>query len=148
MKEKKDIGKTVIRKRIFLNRNKSKYCVVHLYNFKYDMQQAYLRYCKERGQKGEPVLGASCHYEKWDTKKGGKEVFSNETGTVFLCVEECGAGIVTHELMHAILWAHKHKIGKEQYPFVIKNMKEEETILTNHTFAVTQFYKWFWELVE
>lgn len=107
------------------------------------MQQAYLKYCKERGQKGNPVKGASTHYWKYIGK-----ALKGETGTVFLSVEDCGAGIISHEFMHAVLWAYKHTKNKKQYPIVIKNMKEEEVILHNHTFVVQQFYKWYWRKVK
>ena len=141
--KKYDIGVTVLKNRIYLNRNKKKWCIVQLYNFKYDMQQDYVKYCKERGQEYNPVKGASTHY--WKSK--GK-LLSGETGTVFLSVEDSGAGVVTHELMHATLFANQHNETKTHYPIVIKNMRQEETILHNHTYAVIQFYNWFYRVAK
>lgn len=84
-KNKYDIVKAVLKKHIYLKINKSKYCVVHLFNYRYDMQQAYLKYCISRGLKGEPVKGASCHYEKIKTNNG-KYILSPETGhRIFKC---------------------------------------------------------------
>lgn len=142
--KKLDIGSTMKKKKLFLNDKKTKWCIVQLYNHKYDMQQAYIKYCKQRGQKPDPILGASTHYEKIYIGDKGKEKLSGETGTVFLCAEHCGAGLVAHELLHAVLYAWKHKLNKEQYPITIKNMDEEEEILRNLTFAISQFYQWFY----
>ena len=87
--------------------------------------------------------GVSLHYEKIDVE-GNKT--SPETGTVLLHFGSCGAGTVSHELLHATLWAYKHRKGKKQYPIIIKDMDEEEVILRNHTEAVRQFYIWYWKV--
>lgn len=79
-----DIGKTVLKKKVYLTVDKKKWCIVKLYNFKYDMQRAYLDFCRERGQKGDSVKGASCHYEKYKIENG-RYITSGETGIVF-CV--------------------------------------------------------------
>lgn len=70
----------------------------------------------------------------------------NETGTILLSLEYCGAGIVTHEIMHGILWARKNGFKKQQYPIVIKTMEEEENILQDFTYAVQFFYNWYWKI--
>lgn len=105
------------------------------------MRAAYWQYPTTTSK--DLVLGVHCPYEKYRGRK-----LSPETGTVFLAVEYCGAGIVSHELLHAVLWAHKHKRNKRQYPIVIENMRQEENILHNHTYAVEQFYRWYWKVVE
>lgn len=149
-------------KRIYLNLKKTKYCIAKLYSSKEEMANAYKKF-RPLDKNHNAVLGCHCAYEKWNfvtspkktvSKKGiigFKEVIKSktikpETGTVFLCFEHCGAGVVTHELMHAIIWAHKHRMYKKQYPFVLNNMKEEEKLLHNFTYAVRQFYDWYWKI--
>lgn len=128
-------------KKIWLNEKHTKYCIVRLYREEQDMQDYYDK------MGGDPlkqkVAGASLHYEKISTLTGK---IDGETGVVLLCMDFSGAGVVTHELMHAVLWAHRHKKYKKQHPIIIKNMKEEELILSNHTHAVTQFYRWYWKI--
>lgn len=137
-------GRNFKQKKVWLNKKHSKYCIVKLFADQFEMQTFYKSYCDERKLSDTyhfEVKGCSIHYE---LRMGRK--CSPETGMVLLCFKYCGAGIVSHEFLHAILWAHKHKVNKKQYPFVIKNMKEEEEILHNHTYAVTQFYKWYWKI--
>ncbi len=132
-------------KKIFLNNNHSKYCIVRVFYKESEMRAFYKRHCEERGLPDPDhfqIKGVSLHYEKISGRK-----LSPETGMVLFSLENCGAGVVTHELLHAILWAHKHKANKQQYPIVIKDMKEEEQILSNHTYAVMQFYRWYWKLL-
>jgi len=134
----------VKKKRVYLNTKRTKYCIVELYAKKTDMQNRYKTICIRRGypDKGHfKVEGVSLHYEKLTNGK-----LLSETGTVLLHLKECGAGVVAHELLHAVLWANKHKKYKKQYPIVIKNMKEEERILQNFTFAVIGFYNWYWKI--
>lgn len=144
--KKQDIGAIVKSKKVFLTTNKKKWAIVRLYNFRYDMEQAYKKWNDSFGSKTYPVLGASCHYTKMTVNSDNTQKLTGEVATVFLSCEHAGAGIVSHELLHAVLYAHKHTKYKKQYPIVIKNMNEEEKILHNHTFAVTQFYKWFWKV--
>jgi hypothetical protein len=109
------------------------------------MQDYYKKHCADRGLKDKGhynVSGVSLHYEN---RVNGK--CQPETGTVLLCLDHCGAGVVSHEFLHAVLWAYKHRKNKKQYPIIIKNMREEEDILQNHTFAVTQFYNWYWSKI-
>ena len=127
-------------KKIFLNERHTKYCIVKLYNTKLLMQQAYKEF-KSKDDNHYKVLGVHCPYEKFNGNK-----LSKETGTVFLNLDHCGAGIVCHELAHAVLWAHKHKRNKKQYPIVLKNMKDEEVVLHNLTGAIAQFYAWYWTI--
>jgi len=129
------------RKKIWLNTRKTKYCIVKLYDHKKEMQCAYKEFTRDR--KSSKVKGASCHYSKL-TYRPYK--LSPEVGTVFLCREYCGAAIVAHEFMHAVMWAYRHTRYKKQYPFVIKSMREEEVLLHNHSYAVMQFYVWYWKL--
>lgn len=130
-------------KRIYLNTKKTKYCIVRLFKRNNEMQLSYDKHKSNNG-KGK-VLGAHCGYEKYTTSQPRWGVLP-ETGTVFLSLENCGAGVVTHELMHAVLWAWKHKRLKNQYPIVIKNMNQEEEVLHNQTYAVHQFYNWYWKI--
>lgn len=133
------------RKKIWLNKKKTKYCWVNLYANLKDLRQAYDDYSRLTfpHQVGDKIYGASIHYERYDTVN---KKLSKETGKVILSKPNCGAGVVSHEFMHQILWAHKHKRYKKQHPVVIKNMKEEEVILHNHTNAVIQFYNWYWKI--
>ena len=131
-------------KKIFLNEGRTRYCIVKLYRKKIEMQKAYEKQSpKDDGH--DKVAGAHCGYVLLKYS-GKKEILSPETGTVFLNVGQSGAGIVCHELAHAVLWAHKHGKHKEQYPIVIKNMDDEEEILYHLTYAIRQFYTWFWKV--
>lgn len=143
MSKTMDIGRSVRRKKIWLNEGHTKYCIVKLFKTKLLMQQAYENF-KPKDEGHEKVSGVHCGYVLLKYSKGRKEVLSPETGTVFLNIKECGSGIVAHELAHAVLWAHRHKKSKQQYPIVIKNMDDEEEILYHLTYAIRQFYTWFW----
>jgi len=132
------------KKRIYVNTKRTRYITVKLYNNKKEMREAY-KVFRPKDWGHNNVLGVHCGYVKYETT-GKKTVMSNETGTVFLSLKNCGAGVVTHELMHAVLWAWKHNEKKEQYPIVIKSMRYEEEILHNHTYAVTQFYNWYFKI--
>lgn len=131
--------------KIFVNRRKTKWCIVKVYSFKYDMQVAYKKF-RPHDTHHFHVAGVHCGYELLRISKSKKEVMTGETGTIFLNVDQCGAGIATHEIMHAILWAKNHKRNADQYPIVIKNMKEEESMLMDFTYAVQQFYRWYWKV--
>lgn len=131
--------------RLYMNRKKTKYCKLLLYAFKYDMQVAYKKY-RPHETKQMRVAGAHCGYVLLRIRKDKREILTREAGTIFLSMENCGAGVVTHEILHAILWAHGHTKDKQQYPFTIKNMKHEEEILYDFTHAVSQFYNWYWKV--
>lgn len=108
------------------------------------MRAYYSLYCNLRSMDYDSnILGVSLHYEIYCGRK-----VKNDTGKVLLSLQDCGAGLVSHELLHAVLWAYKHKRSKKQYPIVIKNMNEEEKILQNHTYAVKQFYNWYWKVIK
>ena len=135
-------------KRIYLTLDKKKYCVVRVYPTKIEMQEGYKKF--KSGDKGHyKVLGSHCGYEKFIVEKGKPMKLSPETGTVFLSRQHLGVGVVSHELMHAVIWAKTHKKGwKDQYPFVIKDMNAEEKLLHNLSYAVRQFYDWFWKKLD
>lgn len=108
------------------------------------MQDYYKWYCDKYGKNDTghySVLGVSLHYTKFI-----KNILHSDVGIVLLNINDCSASIVSHELFHAILHAYKHTKYKKQYPIVIKNMTEEEKILHNHSFAVNQFYNWYWKV--
>lgn len=150
------------KKVIYLNTENTKYCVVELYKTLKEMQLAYKERCPH-DKSHFKVLGVHQAYEKFKAPKNipmpkegdsrkyyevniSKVKIAPETGTVFLNLKHCGAGVVSHELMHAVLWAYKHKKMKKQYPIIIKNLKEEELILRYHTLAVQEFYRWYWKI--
>lgn len=133
------------KKKIFVNENNYVWCRV--YADKKEMQRYYE---KVGGNDSDhyKCSGVALNYERWCFSGNKKTQVSMETGTVLLHLKSLGAGIVSHEFMHAVLWAHKHKKGKNQYPIIIKDMKEEEEILHNHTYAVRNFYSWYWKYLE
>lgn len=91
------------------------------------------------------TLGAHLAYYKYNQTKTGWRM-ARETGTVLLSLAHTGAGVVTHELLHAVLWSWKLKKGHPQYPIIIVGMQDEEELLLNHTRAVKQFYNWFYKM--
>lgn len=122
------------------------YVTVRLYDNKLDMQEYY----KQKRPKdlnhnnvlGVHMVGISYRME------GRKCILHKESGIVLLNREHCGSGIVSHELMHACLWAFKLHRNKKQFPIIIRSMKDEEELLLNHTKAVATFYRWFWTIYE
>ena len=132
-------------KRIYLNEGRTKYCVVKVFREKRKMQEAYAKHSPNDKDHFE-VAGVHLAYDRMKVEKSGKTECHRETGTVLLCYEKCGAGIVSHELGHAVFWAHRHKCGKKQFPSVIKNMADEEEILYHLYLAVRDFYNWFYEI--
>lgn len=134
----------VRQKRIYLNEGHTKYCVAKLYKTRELMRQAYKDYKPSDGC--SEVSGAHCPFKALIFKKKKRAILSPHTGILFLNLQDCGAGIICHEIAHAVLWAHKHKRHKEQYPIVIKDMDEEEEILYHLTYAIRQFYNWYWEI--
>lgn len=132
-------------KRIYFNRQKTKYCIVRVYKTKSEMRKAYKKY-NNHSIESQDLRGAHCGHEKYQVSKNGKMRLMPETGILFLNYNDCGAGIICHELMHAVLWAHNHRRNKKQFPIIIKNMEEEETILYTLTFVVRQFYNWLYSI--
>lgn len=132
------------RKKIWLTTDKTKYCTVLLFNTRKEMREYFSEYCKRTNQRDyDNILGASLHFEKYINGN-----ITKETGKVLLSLQDCGAGVVSHELLHATLWAYKHRRNKKRYPFIIKSHNEEERVLQNHTYAVKQFYNWYWKVVK
>jgi len=133
------------RKKIWLNEKHTKYCWVKLYGIRENMRDDYKNDPRSNTspKTGYGINGASLHWEHFNPVT--KEL-KKDTGCVYLCKEYCGAGVVSHELLHAVLWAHKHRNYKKQYPIIIKSMREEETIAYNLTHAVQQFYQWYWKI--
>lgn len=134
-----------LQKKIYMRRDKKKWCIVRLYKFKGDMQRAY-KGLSPKDTHHFKVRGCHLAYSKMNVSKRGNRNYSGETGTILLSLKDCGAGIVTHEILHGIFWAHNHTFSKEQYPFTITDMKHEESILQDFTYAVTQFYQWYWKV--
>lgn len=130
-------------KKIWLNLEKTKWCKVRLYDKKSKMQEYYDADNKRRGIDTADILGCSLHYV-W--VNGETNEVYGETGTVLLSFDNCGAGLVAHEFMHAVIWSHNHSDEKEQYPFIIQNIEEEEVIAHNLTYAIRQFYIWYWKI--
>lgn len=148
--------------KIYLNKKKTKYCVVQLFSTKKEMQAEY----KKRSPNDkyhEHTLGVHLAYKAYKVPDKLKKKYKNhkgpltekqmkdwklapETGTILLSKPHSGAGVVTHEIMHAVLWSRGHGKGKVQYPITIKNIKEEESLLHDFTHAVMQFYRWYWRV--
>lgn len=133
-------------KEIYVNEQGTKYVKVFVYSTKLEMQAAYKKFSPQDGNHNK-VKGAHCAYNKYIIPKGGKRKYlSHETGTIFLCYPSCGAGVISHEFLHAVLWAHQHTKTKKQYPVVIKDMKQEETICYSLTRCVKEFYNWLYRI--
>jgi hypothetical protein len=130
------------KKKIWLNGKKTKYCFVKLFKCKKDMQAEY-RKESPHDDLHDKTLGVSLHRVYVDAKS---LKMTPCTGIVLLSVENCGAGVACHEIMHAVLWAHKHSKNKKQHPIFIKSMDEEEEILHNFSYAIRQFYNWFYKV--
>lgn len=95
---------------------------------------------------GENFDGLNCPYIAYNLLSCGKEFLSKKIANIFLYFDECGVGVVSHELLHASLWAWKFSNLKQQYPIIINNMDEEEEVLHIHTDALRQFYIWYWKV--
>lgn len=131
-----------VQKKIWLNEAKTKWCICVVFKNKADMQKAYKQIRPlEKGH--EEVDGVSIHYGRYDGNK-----LSGNTGKVLLHFKGCGVAVATHEILHAVLYAYKHTKNKQQYPIVIKDMKEEEVILHNYSFSAYQFYTWYYKKIE
>jgi hypothetical protein len=137
-------------KKIYLNIQKTNWCIVRIYPTKKEMQQAYYDYCKSYNADQESaftVSAVSIHFVRY-LIQGGADKLSGETGMIFFYKDSCGAGTVSHEFMHSVFHGNQVMQGKEHHPIIINNMAEEEEILYNHTLAVRQFYKWYWKIVK
>jgi len=128
-------------KKIWLGREKKKYVVVKVADTREEMQAFYEKWT---GSEQESVEGVHLAFTRFEKHKDGR-CMSPQTGIVLLHRGRLGAGVVTHELMHAVLWAKQHKWKREDYPRVIRSMDEEERLLHQHTYAVQQFYDWYWK---
>ncbi len=137
------------KKKIWLNGKKTKYCDVMLFRSQKKMQDYYRSVCP-KDKHHSTVRGVSTCWEMYGADADGSFIkpliLSPKTGEVLLCMKYSGAGIVCHELMHAVIWARKHKIMKKQYPVVIRSMNEEEELLHDLTRALQQFYSWYWKV--
>lgn len=138
----------MFKKKIYFSDAKDKYCLVKLFRSRWRMQRAYQRRRPDDMKVGEfvQVLGAHCGYTRIMVNTDRSERIHPEVGTVYLCAEGCGAGVISHEFMHAAIWAWRHRSGKSQYPVMIMNIEEEEELLYMLTQAVSQFYCWYWKI--
>jgi hypothetical protein len=141
--------KKYLENRIYLDEEKTKWCKVLVFKERYDMQKYYLRHDKKKFDKDhfhtEGVHMAGVLYR---VEEDGSTFLHGETGVVLLHFDQCGAGIISHEFGHAVLWAYNFSIEKEQYPLVINSMEEEEIILHDLYRAVSSFYQWYWKAVD
>lgn len=129
------------RKKIWVSDRR--YVWVRLYKTRKDM----LEYADSRNSDKEPFDRnlAGCHFAYRQYVVGeGTPKFIAESGTVLLNMEYLGAGIVAHELLHAVLWAFKHSTRKkDNHPLAIKDMKQEERICYALTDACIDFWNWW-----
>lgn len=123
------------------------YVQVRLYRKKAEMQEDYEKMCPQ-DKNHDKIRGVHIIFCK--KTRGVRCLNSAEgrSGTVMISLDDVGAGIVSHELMHAVFWGWKFKNKKEQYPIVISTHAEEEEILYRLTHAVNDFYTWFWTIYE
>lgn len=136
------------KKRIYLKYDMTKYCDVFLFDTRKELRAFYAKHCPKDGNHHK-VRGVSVHRDYYQQKgKSKKWVLMPKTGEVLLSLQDCGAGVVTHEFMHATIWAFRHNGKNDQYPFVIRNMREEEKLLHGFTFAVMQFYRWYYQIID
>jgi len=128
--------------------------MVKVFKRKADMQAAYDAANRAKGVvDGDNVQGVHLGYTRYGPNGDGTYTLHPESGTVLLYFGSCGAGVVSHEFMHAVLWAVTHqKSGDdpedycEHYPIIIDNMDQEEVLLHNLTYAVRQFYNWLYKI--
>lgn len=132
-------------KKFYFDKSKKRYVRIYLFKTVKEMQDFHKKLQPGIHSNRYKNLGVSIHrvYEK---QKGKSMVYVPKTGDVLLNLNYCGAGVVSHELMHATLWAWKHKPTKKQYPIVIRSMKEEEEILHDFTYLTRHFYDWYWKV--
>ena len=131
------------RKKIFVTQDKTKYVWCYLFENNKEMNLVYKEMCKQMGKRYNRVLGVSVHstYKYLSNNK-----VHPLTGSVLLSKQHLGAALVAHEFTHACLWAFKHHKNKKQYPLVIKNMAEEETLCQNQSVAIKMFWNWYYKI--
>lgn len=135
------------KKRIYVDKRKKKFVVVLLFHNVKDLRTFY-RQIRPKDKHIDETLGAHCGYVKVGVTKKGKEKYYPETGTMLLTATHCGAGLIAHEFLHALFWAHGHAIHKKQYPLrlTFQNINEEEAFCYQLTSVVRAFYTWFYRL--
>lgn len=131
-------------KRLYFDRKKKHYTVVKLFKTVKEMQVYYKKISPDDGNHFD-TLGV-CINRTLFKVKGKKWIIQPKIGEVLLNLPHCGAGIATHELMHAAFFAYKMSAKKKQYPIVLKSMEEEEDLLYSFTYIVKQFYTWYWDI--
>ena len=127
--------------KIFLNTKNTRYATIEVHETLAGMRKAIMAF-RPDSKNIRRVVGQCCPHERINTRTGRTH---REIANVFLCSNNCGAGVAGHELLHAVLWAFQYKKYKNQYPIVINNMDEEEELLHNHSHAVMQFYQWYFK---
>jgi hypothetical protein len=133
-------------KKIVVNNKTGKFCIFRLYGSRGDMIAGHNEFCPT-SKVGADMLGA--HAGIWRfVLRGYRRALYKQTGVVFLCVEHCGAGVVGHEIMHAVMFARNHRMSFRQYPVVIKELAEEEEMLYDYTDATMEFYCWFYDVAK
>lgn len=137
-------------KKIIINREKKLYVKCHLFDTPTAMREYYKKQDKKAGKPldddHDRVLGVHLAYEKYHKPKR-KWILHPESGQVLLSIKNCGASIVSHEFMHAVLHGARH--GEESINILkIKNMEQEEVLLHDMTNAVRKFYDWYWKIVK
>ena len=133
----------VKKKKIWMDSKHRKYVWVWLFRTRKLMQKYYSTV--DDSLNANRVHGVCMGYVRLDYEDG-KGTYIPETARVLLNFEDCGAGVVSHELGHAALNAWHHSPKRKTYPVIIKNMKDEEEILHSQTYAVRQFYRWYWKI--
>lgn len=126
-------------------KKKAKYVTVRIFHRLKDLRWFY-RKLRPQDDHIDKTLGAHVGYTI-DREKS-KEKYWYETGTVLFSAKHCGAGLISHEFLHALFWAHGHTPDKEQYPLTIsfKNMDDEEAFCYLMTDLVGSFFRWFYKL--
>ena len=118
------------------------YVNVRVYKDLKSMRLAYKKICPTNEYVND-VIGVHCGYMRIDYASGEKHgSLMNETGTVYLNINDCDSWIVAHEFLHALLWSHKFDYRKIQHPISIDSMDQEEDICYGLTEMLQVFYKW------
>jgi hypothetical protein len=121
------------------NGKKKEYYICHIFSTPKEMYE----YNESTGYEGRDYMGLCRQYDKYKASKNGRPVGkkSDETGSVSLLVNHCGAGIVSHEFTHAGVYWFNKKYGIKK--FCSSNYYDE---IFAHIVSdlVNQFYnKWF-----
>jgi len=130
------------RKKIWMNYKKTRYIWCYLWKDKEEMNEEYHR---RKPSEKPAVLGTHMGRVAWYYEKKKRRLYP-QSGIIFLHIDNCGATVAAHEFMHGAIWAHRHSLKKKQYPFTIKSMNEEEELLHNFSYAIGQFYDWYWDV--